>query len=127
MQYKPRGYTAVAPYLVVADIAAALDFTEKVFWAERLRAFTRPDGTPRHAEVRIEDTVVMFGQMPGGPAAHVHVYVPDPDAAYARALEAGAQSFMPVEDQDVGGRRGGVTDTNGITWWFTHAAGEPEP
>jgi uncharacterized glyoxalase superfamily protein PhnB len=60
----------------------------------------------------------MMGQMPGQPGAHVHVYVPDVDDAYARALAAGAESVQaPVRKEDAD-RRAGVRDTNGTTWWI---------
>lgn len=121
MSYKPEGYTSAAPYLVVDDAQATLDFTKQVFGAEPLRIFKREDGSIQHAEVRIDDTVVMIGEMPGGPDAHVHVYLQDPDDAFARALDAGATAVQQVQVKDDGDRRGGVRDTNGTTWWLSRA------
>lgn len=123
MSYKPSGYTSAAPYLIVADAEATLAFTAAVFGAERLRVIRGADGAIRHAELRIDDTVVMVGQMGGGPEAHVHVYVDDPDAAFARALAAGATPVQAVAVQDDGDRRGGVRDANGTTWWLGRAGG----
>ena len=118
MQWKPAGYTSVAPYLVVSDAEAALDFTHRVFGAETLRVLRGDAGRVTHAETRIYDTVVMFGQAPGGPAAHVHVYVADPEAAQRTALSLGAEEVQPVRETPEGDLRGGVRDVNGITWWM---------
>lgn len=74
----------------------------------------------RHAEVRIDDTVVMLADpAPGYPARphDVHLYVPDVDAVFARAKALGAkvvQEPMQKGDED---RRGGFTDAGGTTWW----------
>ena len=74
-----------------------------------------------HAEVRLDDTVVMLADGTDGwppMASHVHVYVADVDATYARALEAGAVSVqVPVKKEDED-KRGGVKDAGGTTWWI---------
>jgi len=55
--------------------------------------------------------------------AHVHLYVPDVDAAYRRALAAGATSVMePVKKSDPD-KRGGVKDAGGTTWWLATQVG----
>ena len=123
MQWKPEGYTSVAPYLIVADAQATLDFARAVFGAETLRVMRGDSGAITHAEMRIDDTVVMLGQAPGGPAAHVHVYVSDPGGAQSAALAFGADEVEPVQDRPEGVRRGGVRDANGITWWLTRHLG----
>ena len=121
MTYKPDGYTALAPYLVVDDVRAAIDFLVTVFDAVPLRRIERDDGQLGHGEARIDDTVVMFGgAMEGWPAvpAHVHVYVRDVDATWQRALDAGASAVQePVRKDDVD-RRGGFRDAWGTTWWI---------
>jgi PhnB protein len=61
----------------------------------------------------------MCGQYPGVPPAHVHVYVPDVDAAFARALDAGGTVAQDIAEKGDGDRRGGVTDTTGTTWWLS--------
>jgi uncharacterized glyoxalase superfamily protein PhnB len=117
MAYKPETYTSVAPYLVVDDARRTLAFLVAVFEAERLRVIEAPDGRIRHAEVRIDDTVVMMGEAPGGPQTNVHVYVPDVDATFRRALAAGGTIVQEVADMDDGDRRGGVRDPSGTIWW----------
>lgn len=118
--YKPAGYTSVAPYLVVNGAARTIDFLVAVFGAERLHRHDAPNGLVMHAEVRIDDTVVMLadgGEGFGAVPCHVHVYVPDVDATYRRAIEAGAVSVQePVKKQD-DDKRGGFKDQGGTTWW----------
>jgi uncharacterized glyoxalase superfamily protein PhnB len=124
--YKPTGYTSVAPYLIVDGAAGAIDFLVKAFGAEPLRRFDRPDGTVNHAEVRIDDTVLMLADaVEGWPAqaSCVHIYVADVDAAYQRALAAGAESVQAPVKKDDPDKRGGVKDPGGVTWWIATQAG----
>lgn len=123
--YKPDGYTSAAPYLLVAGAEKTLAFLEAAFDAERLRHFTDDGGRVVHAEVRIDDTVIMLGEPPDGSsgAAHVHVYVPDVDATYAKALDAGGTSVQAPMQKDDPDRRGGVRDPGGTTWWISTQVG----
>src|SRR5690606_28619876 len=119
--WRPEGYGRVSPYLIVDGTAATIDFLVRVFDAERLRHFPGEDGRVMHAEVRIGDSVIMIadgneGWPPIG--AHVHVYVPDVDAVYRRALAAGAESIQEPVKKDDEDRRGGVKDPGGTTWWI---------
>src|SRR5687768_16925502 len=80
--YKPRGYTTVSPYLIVDGASDTIDFLARVFGAAELRRFPDSTGKLMHAEVRIEDSVVMIADgVEGWPPvpSHVHVYVPDVD------------------------------------------------
>jgi PhnB protein len=125
-QHKPHGYTSVSPYLIVNGAAATVEFLARVFGATELRRFDAPGGGIMHAEVRIDDTVVMIADATEGwPAlgSHVHVYVTDVDATYRRALEAGATSVQePVKKEDED-KRGGVQDPGGTTWWIATRVG----
>ena len=58
--YKPDGYTSVSPYLIVDGASATIDFLRRVFAADEIRRFADPAGKVMHAEVRIDDTVVMI-------------------------------------------------------------------
>ena len=116
--FKPEGHTSVSPYLIVTDAKATLAFAGLVFDAPVLRAQEDEAGAIRHAEFRIGDSVVMVGQAPEAQPAHVHVYLENPDAAYARALAAGGREVQPMKDQPDGDRRGGITDPGGTTWWL---------
>ena len=124
--YKPDTYTSVAPYLIVHGASRTIDFLLQVFEAVEIRRFAGPGGGVMHAEVRVDDTIVMLGDAgEGWPAvgAHVHVYVRDVDATYERALNAGAESVQePVQKGDED-RRGGVRDAGGTTWWIATRVG----
>ncbi|NJO43698.1 MAG: VOC family protein [Cyanobacteria bacterium CRU_2_1] len=121
-QYKPANYSTVSPYLVVNDADATIDFLKRVFGAIELRKIPDESGKLMHAEVRIDDTVIMLAD-PAPPdwspiLSHVHIYVPDVDATYRKAIEAGAISVQePVKKQDED-KRGGVKDRGGTTWWI---------
>jgi PhnB protein len=126
MTHKPDGYTSVAPYLVVGGAAGTIDFLKQVFGAVELRRFPSESGGIRHAEVRIDDTVVMLADgVEGWPPvpSHVHVYVADVDDSYRRALAAGAESVQEPMQKGDEDRRGGVKDPGGTTWWIATRAG----
>jgi uncharacterized glyoxalase superfamily protein PhnB len=119
--YKPQGYTSVSPYLIVDGASGTIEFLVRVFDAVELRRFPGADSKLMHAEVRIDDTVVMLADGGAGwpPApASVHVYVADVDATYRRAMEAGAISVQEPVKKDDEDRRGGVKDAGGTTWWI---------
>lgn len=119
--YKPVGYTSVAPYLIVSNGAAALEFVRDVFGATELQHYAAPEGRILHAEVRIDDTVVMLadGTQDWPPApCHVHVYVPDVDATFASALRHGATAVQAPMKRDDPDKRGGFKDPWGTTWWI---------
>lgn len=119
--FKPEQYNSVSPYLIVDNAAGTLEFLGKVFGAATLRTYPGEGGRIMHAEVRIDDSVIMLADgTDGWPPlpAHVHVYVADVDATYARALAAGAESVQePVKKADAD-KRGGVKDAGGTTWWL---------
>jgi PhnB protein len=82
-----------------------------------------------HAELRIGDSVVMLADAAGDfkplPCA-LYLYVPDADATYRRALEAGATSVMEPANQFYGDRNAGVKDPTGNQWWIgTHVEDVP--
>jgi len=121
--WKPEGYSSVSPYLMVDGAQRVIDFLKDAFGATELRRFDMPDGTVMHAEVQIDDSVVMLADG-GGPwpafPAWLHVYVRDVDATYRRALEAGGASVQaPQQKEGDPDRRGGVKDPAGNTWWIS--------
>jgi PhnB protein len=124
--YKPEGYNTVSPYFIVSDAAATIAFLEKVFFAQVLRKFPDDDGKLMHAEIRIDDTVVMLADSaPDWPpvASYAHVYVANVDATYRRALDAGAQSVQIPEQKGDEDKRGGVKDPGGTIWWIATRLG----
>jgi PhnB protein len=123
---KPKGYNSASPYLIVDGADQTIEFLKKVFDAEELRRFTSPSGQVQHAEVRIDDTVIMIADgAEGWPPipAYVHIYVPDVDATYKRALAAGATSVQEPVQKDDPDKRGGVKDSGGTTWWIATTVG----
>lgn len=119
--YKPENYSTVSPYLIVDGASRTIEFLVRVFGAVELRRFPDDAGRLMHAEVRIDDTVVMIADAADGwppVPSYVHVYVSDVDATYRRAIEAGAISVQePVKKEDED-KRGGVKDAGGTTWWI---------
>jgi PhnB protein len=130
----PEHLGGVTPRLVVSDGAAAIDFYRVAFGAEELgERFTDPDGRTIHAEVRIGDGVVMVtqdGGDPGAPArspdalggavsAVMATYWEDVDAAWERAVAAGAEVVYPLADQFYGERGGRLRDPFGQQWMMS--------
>jgi PhnB protein len=118
----PDGYHAVTPYLIVPGAEGFLEFVKQAFGAEETVRMVAPDGSVRHAEARIGDSVVMMAEAGEQPMpATIHLYVEDCDATYRQALEAGATSLHEPTDQFYGDRMGGVSDPAGNHWWIaTH-------
>ncbi len=122
----PDGYHAITPYLVVPGVAKVLAFVKQAFGAEETHPpMTKPDGTIMHVEVKIGDSRIMMGDASGSKSgampAVLYLYVPDCDAVYRRALDAGATKISEPADQFYGDRHGGVMDSGGNQWWIaTH-------
>jgi PhnB protein len=118
---KPDGYQSVIPYLHVNGALKLIAFMKEVFDAKEIAVYPRPDGTVGHAAVRIGDSVVELadgGQdWPAMPCA-LQVYVPDTDAAYHRALKAGATSLVEPANQFYGDRSASVRDSCGNNWYI---------
>ena len=126
-EWKPEGYTSVSVYLVAEGAQRVIDFLKKTFGAADLRRFDTSEGKIMHAEVLVGDTVVMIAAAGGAyPAFPVwlHVYVPDVDETYQKALAAGGVSVQePVRKQGDPDKRGGVKDPSGNTWWISTQCG----
>ena len=120
----PDGYHTITPYMLVENVAEYLDFLAKAFGAEETERVTLPDGSVMHAEAKIGDSRVMMGgardEWPAMPM-FLYLYVPDSDASYQRALQAGCTSLQEPKDEFYGDRTSGVKDPFGNVWWFgTH-------
>lgn len=121
------GYHAITPYLVVRKAADAIAFYARAFGASEIMRLPMPDGRLGHAEIRIGDSVVMpADEFPeqgvvgpetlGNTTASLLVYVEDVDAAFAKALAAGATELYPLRDQFYGDRNGTLRDPFGHKW-----------
>jgi len=121
----PEGYHSVTPYLVVKNAAGLIDFMKQALGAEETFRMPGPGGAIRHAEMRIGDSLVMLADAAGAEnppmPAMIHLYVPDADGLYKRALQLGATSLREPADQFYGDRSAGVKDAFGNHWWLaTH-------
>lgn len=125
----PKGRHTVTPSLVIAGAAKAIDFYKKALGAEEVSRFPAPDGTIMHAELRIGDSIIMLGEeMPdqggrgpksiGGTPVSFFIYGENVDAAWKRAVDAGAKPIMPLADQFWGDRTGCLEDPFGHQWWL---------
>ncbi len=120
----PDGFHTVTPYLLVAGVPKLIEFLKKAFGGEETECLAMEDGTVMHAQVKIGDSIIMLGDPRGRcepMPMSLYLYVPDTDAVYQRAIEAGGESVMEPADQFYGDRNAGVKDPVGNTWWIaTH-------
>ena len=121
-QFRRPNFPNIAPYFLVKGAPQFIDFLVSAFeGTERIRV-PRPDGSIMHGEVAIGNSVIELGdaneQYPSHPMT-THLYVPDADATYARALEAGATPVnAPTDDHPSGDRWGEAKDPFGNTWYI---------
>ena len=123
----PPGFHTLTPHLTVRDADKALEFYKNALGAEVQGVARMPNGKIMHASLRIGDSMLMLneefpeygGLSPlsiGGTGVTIHIYTDDVDAAFNRAVSAGAQVKMPVMDQFWGDRYGLVADPFGHKW-----------
>lgn len=117
----PENHQAVVAYPIVRGVPSLIEFLVATFDATEVHRTKQDDGTVMHAQVRVNDSMVMMGEagtshepMP----ASLYVYVDEVDRVYDRALKAGAVSVMEPADQFYGDRTGGVRDPVGNVWWI---------
>jgi PhnB protein len=123
----PEGYHSVTPYLIIKGASAAIDYYKKVFGATERMRMPGPGGTVGHAEIVIGGSTVMLAdehpemgfrspKTLGGTPVSIALYVPDVDAVFKRAVDAGAKAQRPVENQFYGDRTGTLEDPFGHVW-----------
>ena len=123
----PAGFHTLTPHLTVRDADKALEFYKNGLGAEVLHVARMPNGKVMHAGLRIGDSMLMLNEespeygalsplSTGGTGVTIHIYTEDVDAAFNRAVSAGAQVKMPLMDQFWGDRYGMVADPFGHTW-----------
>ena len=117
----PEGYHSVTPFLVVNGAAKQIDFIKQAFGAQELTRMDGPGGTVAHAEVKLGDSRIMIseaGAQAGPVQTMLYLYVPDADAVYRKAVQAGATSVQEPKDQFYGDRNAAVRDAAGNQWWI---------
>ena len=123
----PDGFHAVTPYLVCAGASKAIAFYKKAFGATEVMRLATPNGKLMHASIKIGDSPIMlndeFPEMGAlgpksrqGTSVTIHLFVADADAAFARAVKAGAKVKMPLQDMFWGDRYGLLEDPFGHSW-----------
>jgi uncharacterized glyoxalase superfamily protein PhnB len=127
----PEGFHTITPHLTVRDANRAIEFYKKAFGAEVLHVMPAPGGKVMHAAIKIGDSIVMLADefpeyggasaSPGGDSTScsgdvLHIYLENVDAAFERAVSAGATVKMPVMDMFWGDRYGQLLDPFGHRW-----------
>ena len=122
----------IISHLFIRGVAQAIEFYQKAFAATELFRSPLPDGKGLHAQLKIGDSLLLltdespnsgeevpgFGspQTLGGTSVTIQLYVDDVDAAFKRAVEAGATPIMPPEDTFWGDRFSMLKDPFGHSW-----------
>jgi len=123
-----EGFHTITPFIAVPNAPELIDFLKRTFDAQETTR--HPHGEGFVASVKVDDTdlLIMDQQaLPGqGRIGAFHVYVPDCDATFKRAIEAGATSKGEPSDTVYGERAGFVTDASGNQWYIaTHLGATP--
>ena len=125
----PTGHHTITPHLTVKGASEAIEFYKRAFGAEEISRLPvpNPDGQEKlgHAALRIDDSrLFLADECPefdamgptGNPPMTMHLYVTDADAAFDRAVKAGATVRMSLADMFWGDRYGLVVDPFGHNW-----------
>lgn len=127
----PEGVPNVVPYLCIRGAAKAIEFYQAAFGAEVMSSMPMGEGLIGHADLKVGSArVYLADEMPGwgavksptslkGSSVNIHLWVEDCDAAFARAVAAGAKVVMPLTDQFWGDRYSMVEDPFGHVWAIT--------
>src|SRR6478736_8702736 len=120
IQFEPTGYNSVSPYFIIQGAQKFIDLLKFIFDAKELRRYERPDGTIMHAELQIDDSVIMLGD-----SSHefppislvMHVYVSNVDETFKRAIDGGCEIVeQPKQREGDPDRRGTFKDFAGNMW-----------
>ena len=124
----PTRLRPLVPYLTCTPAADAIEWYQRAFGATLVgEPFVMEDGRVGHAELLIGDSAIFVSDQyeevgaispttAGASTAGFVVEVADVDAAYQRAVDAGAAADRPPSDQFHGSRSGWLTDPFGHRW-----------
>lgn len=121
------GFHTLTPYLIVDGAAAAIDLYQRALGADVMSVAKTPDGKVMNAQLRIGDSMLMLNdEFPdygaigpkkiGNTAVTIHIYTNDVDALWKRAVDAGFEVRMPLDNQPWGDRYGSLADPFGHSW-----------
>jgi uncharacterized glyoxalase superfamily protein PhnB len=118
--FKPKGYNSVSPYFIVDGADRFIELMKQIFEAKPLREYRMPDGSIMHAEIQIDDSVIMLGnsseKYPPVPIV-MHVYVADVDETFKKAIDAGCDIVEPPKEREGDpDRRATFKDFAGNLW-----------
>jgi len=118
--FKPNGYNSLSPYLIINGAEKLIALLKIIFEAEELRRFNNSEGKIAHAELRIEDSVLMLSNSTSSYPPNttmLHVYVPDVFRTFNLAIENGCQVIEePVNKEGDPDTRGAFLDFAGNYW-----------
>ncbi|MGC1382319.1 MAG: VOC family protein [Candidatus Acidiferrales bacterium] len=122
-EHLPADTPPIVPGFTVKDAAGYVEFMKRAFGATEVFMHKAPDGTLIHGRVRIGDSILAGGELERrfdrvrqATPFLMHMYVPDVDAVYASALEAGATTVRGLEDAPYGDRTASIADPYGNLW-----------
>lgn len=119
-QFKPIGYNSISPYFIVNGAQKFIDLVKEIFNAKELRRYDMSDGSIMHAEIQIDDSVIMIGDSSEKfPPVQIvmHVYVPNVDEIFQKAIDAGCEIVeQPKEREGDPDRRATFKDFAGNMW-----------
>jgi PhnB protein len=134
----PEDMHTITPHIVCKNAPAAIEFYKKAFGATDCGQMLAPNGQLIHGMIRIGDSAVMLAEenpefgtqspltLKGTPIT-LHLYVEDADAAFERAVAAGATSVMAPADMFWGDRYGVLKDPFGHSWSIAHHMRDMSP
>ncbi len=127
------GFHSVTPMIMYKDARKAIEFYKRAFGAAERFSMPGPDGKGvMHAELMIGNSIIMLAEenpqnpcksaeTAGGSPVSFYIYIENSDEAFGKAVDAGAEIKMPVQDMFWGDRAGTVQDPFGYNWMLaTH-------
>jgi PhnB protein len=132
----PKGYTTITPSMTVKDAPKVIDFYKKAFDAKEHMRMPGPDGKIMHAEIQIGNAIIMMNdevmgsrsaQTLGGCPISFYVYVENADAAFKKAIDAGAKQEYPMTEMFWGDKMGSLIDPFGYRWTIAQHVKDVSP
>lgn len=122
----PAGFHTLTPYVITRGADGFIEFARRTFDATLHNRHVDDSGAVVHAELSIDDSMVEVSdgsaEFPPRPCC-LHVFVPDVDVVFERAVAAGAKALYPPTDRPYGDRESGVQDAGGNYWFIATATG----
>lgn len=119
-EFKPAGYNSLSPYIISSNAQKLIELLIVIFDAKVTRRYDLPDDKIMHAEVQIDDSILMIAdsneKYPPNQSI-LHVYLADADLAFEKAIGAGCTVLDPVTQKEGDpDKRGTFTDFDGNMW-----------